>query len=77
MQAWPDDEKQSFLQQVRKHTGQTPDARASADIGAGLRICSGGSCVDGTLTGILSDRRGVEAILLTELTQARPTPAGD
>jgi hypothetical protein len=34
---------------------------------AGLRICAAGACVDGSVEGLLRDRRRVESLLLARL----------
>lgn len=39
-------------------------------IGAGLRVRRGGTCLDGTPAGLMSDRARLEAALLDELAQA-------
>lgn len=37
---------------------------------AGLRICAGGACVDGSLNGLLRDRAHIESLLLARLGEA-------
>jgi len=44
--------------------------RPQAGVTAGLRICAGGACVDGTAEGLLRDRAQVEALLLARLGEA-------
>jgi hypothetical protein len=43
------------------------EVRAVAGLGAGLRIRSGGACVDATVNGLLASRERVESELLAEL----------
>ncbi|HKJ10731.1 MAG TPA: hypothetical protein VKA76_16705 [Gammaproteobacteria bacterium] len=41
------------------------------DLSAGLRICAGGACLDGTLHGLMANREEIEAQLLAHLEEAQ------
>jgi hypothetical protein len=52
------------------------EIRAVAGLGAGLRIRSGGACVDATVPGLLASRERVEAELLAEFDRLLGQAAG-
>lgn len=62
---------QTFAAKVEQATGHAPTLSPNSDIGAGLRICCGTACLDGTLggagIGLLADRTSAEARLLAHL----------
>lgn len=61
---WPTDERDRLGESVRSRQGETPVWTADPGISGGLRLFAGGACVDGTLRGLLADRKAVEARLL-------------
>lgn len=62
---WPHEEKSRLANQVRDFTGQLPEMQSAEDIPAGIRISSGGACVDGSSAGLLVDRLRIESELLS------------
>lgn len=64
---WPDSEKSWLSDQIREHTGYPPDMRPADDISAGIRISSGGACVDGSVAGLLADRLRIDSELLSQV----------
>ncbi len=56
-------------------SGAAPELEPDPDIAAGLRVHIAGATLDGTLEGVLADRRRVEGRLLRELSRARGGPA--
>ncbi|MFW5924938.1 MAG: hypothetical protein ACOCV4_02165 [Myxococcota bacterium] len=55
------------LEEVERATGDAPVFEAAAGLDAGLRIHAGDASLDGSVAGLLTDRRGVEGRLLDEL----------
>lgn len=64
---WPEAERGELARHLERELGHAPRFHPSADCLAGLKLCAGGACLDGTLEGMLLDRRGIEARLLAEL----------
>lgn len=55
-------------ERITEHCGgEPPDIVTREEIRAGLRICAGGACMDGTGEGLLIDRNRIEAELLSLL----------
>ena len=52
---------------LQGHIEGAPELRSAVGLQAGLRICSGGTCLDGTLPSLLDDRRAIGAQLLALL----------
>lgn len=59
-----DTEAAALQLQVYERLEHTPDLEASEHISAGLRICTDGACVDGTIDGLMHDREHIEASIL-------------
>lgn len=75
---WDTAEIAPWLDRIAERTGAHPLLKGDAGIAAGLRIEAGGACLDGTVGGLLTDQRGVEAQLLARLEAALPeAAAGD
>jgi len=71
---WPQAEQQA----LRTRVGEVSVSFApQADMAAGLRICAGGACVDGSVDGLLKDRSRIESLLLAGLNQRCSEQAGD
>lgn len=64
---WPVVERSRFVAVLNAALGQEPQLQVAADITAGLRVHAGSAQLDGTLGGLLSDRRAIEALLLAEI----------
>ena len=61
---WPQAEQHA----VRSRVGEVSLSFApQAGMAAGLRICAGGACVDGSVDGLLRHRAQIEALLLAAL----------
>ena len=58
---WPQAEQHA----LRSRVGEVSVSFApQAGMAAGLRICAGGACVDGSVDGLLKDRAYIESLLL-------------
>jgi len=64
---WDRAEREALGKPLTTALGMTPEWKEDRGITAGLRLCAGGACLDGTLDGLLVDRAAVEALLLAEL----------
>jgi len=62
---WSVEEKKQMCEHISKQTGQSPALIGKRDIQAGIRISSNGSVVDGTLSGLMVDRTGIEVEFLS------------
>jgi hypothetical protein len=61
---WPQAEQHA----LRSRVGEASVSFApQAGMAAGLRICAGGACVDGSADGLLKDRAYIESLLLAAL----------
>lgn len=70
-------ELSTMKEQVTEYCGgEPPDFAAVEDFRAGIRICAGGACVDGTLAGLFVDRNRIEAELLALLRDHDEQPPG-
>lgn len=59
------DEDAAALQlKVFERLGHSPELEATDHVPAGLRICTDGACVDGTIEGLMHDRPRIEASIL-------------
>lgn len=61
---WPADERQAVLARVMSGRNAAPDFVQDPRVAAGLRISANGIVVDGTLAGVVADRRAIGARLL-------------
>lgn len=61
---WPDEERAALASQAGQLCGETPLFEPDARLEAGLRICSPGACVDGSVDGIMHDGTDIAAQLL-------------
>lgn len=68
---WPADERLHFSDRVTAHTGgQSVICVDVQDIVAGLRIRAHETCLDGTLEGLLANRKAIEGQLLAEISRS-------
>ncbi len=67
---WPVDEQQTTASSLTASAVGAPWLKADAAIRAGIKIVSGGNVIDGTLTGLLTDRGEFESQLLRLLEAA-------
>jgi hypothetical protein len=63
---WPAGERETTTRLVVQLTGEKPQFEPDERLDAGLRICSPGACVDGSLDGLLHDGTDVAAQLLAQ-----------
>ena len=68
---WPDAERIELLARLVKTSGSVPEFSGQTGITAGLRICAGDACVDGTRCGLLRSRSRIEGIMLAKLNECR------
>jgi len=61
---WPAQERASLEERLNGQLGRLPEFIPREQISAGLRICADGTCVDGTLDGLLHDQARIESLLL-------------
>jgi vacuolar-type H+-ATPase subunit E/Vma4 len=61
---WVESEREALAAHIVELCGEVPQLQTDTDISAGLRICTGGTCVDGTVAGLLRDRERIDAELL-------------
>jgi hypothetical protein len=71
-QDWPREEQDEAAALLRTRIGGALEFRPGSGLQAGLKICSGGTCLDGTLPSLLTDRRAVEGQLLALLRVDEP-----
>jgi restriction endonuclease len=61
---WPQPERDTLRRELQEtELSFVP----CSDVRAGLRICAGGACVDGSVQGLLRDRTRIESLLLARL----------
>jgi len=63
-QNWPEDDRDEFVEGMRKLGLAAPRFVAASDITCGLRVSADTACLDGTIDGLLGTRHDVEALLL-------------
>jgi hypothetical protein len=63
---WPAGERAAVARQVEELCGESPQFEPDSRLDAGLRICSPGACVDGSLDGLLHDGTDIAAQLLAK-----------
>lgn len=68
--AWSAQEIKAVGELVAQRIGKTPRFQADQGIAAGIRIRLDGTCVDGSIPGLLANRAWVEARLLGEINRA-------
>jgi hypothetical protein len=68
---WPAQERSALQLRLQKRLAHAPHFEASSTIAAGLRICAGGACVDGSADGLLRERLAIEAVLLARINEYR------
>ncbi|MGB7934578.1 MAG: hypothetical protein WCH04_20595, partial [Gammaproteobacteria bacterium] len=61
---WQVQERAALEELLAGQLGRLPEFIARKQISAGLRICANGTCVDGTLEGLLRDQTRIESLLL-------------
>ena len=66
----PKEDRDAIARRLQQLEGTSARFVACDDITSGLRIRVDSACVDGTTEGLLSDREGVEALLLAAWEQA-------
>ena len=66
---WPMSEHDALREHIHSLCGKTPRLEANADISAGLRICTAGTCMDATIDGLLQDGERIDAELLALCTE--------
>lgn len=71
---WPQQEQDA----LRSRLGELSlSFTPRTDMAAGLRICAGGACVDGSVEGLLRDRTRIESLLLARLNECCMKHPGD
>ena len=60
-------ELDELLADIEAHTGEMPDCSKDQALSAGLAICAGKACVDGTIETLLADKERASARLLAVL----------
>ena len=68
---WPAQERSALQLRLQKQLAHTPHFEVKSSITAGLRICAGGACVDGSVDGLLRERLAIEAALLARINEHR------
>jgi F0F1-type ATP synthase delta subunit len=68
---WPAEERNALEARLGKLHEDAPVFMEQPAISAGLRICAGGTCVDGSIAGLLRDRTRIESVLLARLNECR------
>lgn len=68
---WPVDERDALQARLVELHGYAPILKDEPSISAGLRICAGETCVDGSIAGLLRDRSRIESVLLARLNECR------
>lgn len=64
---WPEAERKGLIAALQEKLGDAPALVGDETVTAGLRLCAQGTCLDGTLEGMLADRTAIEAMLLAAL----------
>jgi len=68
---WPAQERSALQRRLEKQLAHTPHFEIKSTIAAGLCICAGGACVDGSADGLLRERLDIEAVLLARINEHR------
>jgi hypothetical protein len=61
---WPAEERQRVAERLQTAGRPAPEWVQDSSLQAGLRLCAGGACVDGSLGGLLADADGIDGELL-------------
>ena len=69
---WPAQERAALEGRLDGQLGRLPEFIPREQISAGLRICADGTCVDGTLEGLLRDQTRIESLLLARFNSGAP-----
>lgn len=72
---FPDQEKEALTASLAGRPGGPPDWTPDPKVHAGLIICEQGTCVDGSLAGLMADRTATEAELLALIVGGEGAPA--
>jgi hypothetical protein len=64
---WPEQERTALQIQLDDRLGHLPEMEANPEIRAGLRLCTEGTCVDGTADGLMHERTRIEALMLATI----------
>jgi hypothetical protein len=72
---WPEQERAALQERLARLLGRPPEFVAREGIGAGLRISANGTCIDGTLAGLLRDQVRIESRLLARFNASVTTEA--
>lgn len=74
---WPEPERAGLAQRLAGELNRIAVFEADPGIAAGLRICAGPACIDGTVEGLLRARPRIEALILATLNECRSLLALD
>lgn len=72
----PDAERRAITERILALSGTPPELRVETGISAGVRICAGPACVDGTRRGLLRARARIEGLMLATLNDCRKRYSG-
>ena len=64
---WATEERHTLQKLLQEQLGQLPEFKSDSNISAGLRLCATGSCIDGTVVGLMHEKSWIEAKLLMVL----------
>lgn len=70
---WPAREQDQVRENVSEHCGVEPTFVRTESFDVGLRVASTGAYLDGTIDGLLADRKHIEGLLLTAFAAAEDT----
>lgn len=68
---WPVQERSALQIRLEKQLAHAPHFEGRSTIAAGLCICAGGACVDGSADALLRERLAIEAVLLARINERR------
>jgi hypothetical protein len=74
---WQPQEQSALQTRLDRDLGYPAVFAVKPEIQAGLRICAGKTCVDGTVDGLLRARTRIEALMLATLNECRSRMAAD
>lgn len=64
---WAKEERHTLQKRLQEQLGQLPELKSDANISAGLRLCAAGSCIDGTVVGLMHEKSLIEAKILMSI----------